>query len=60
MKTGYTISRASRKYPTFKILKGVNDMANMIVDNAKVMSKGQITNLTWCNFVYDRSAVKMM
>ena len=43
MKTGYTISRASRKYPTFKILKGVNDMANMIVDNAKVMSKGQIT-----------------
>lgn len=43
MKTGYTISRASRKYPTFKIFKGVNDMANMIVDNAKVMSKGQIT-----------------
>lgn len=42
MKIGYTISRASRKYPTFKILKGVNDMANMIVDNAKVMSKGQI------------------
>lgn len=43
MKTGYTISRASRECPTFKILKGVNDMANMIVDNAKVMSKGQIT-----------------
>ena len=43
MKTGYTKSRVSRKCPTFKILKGVNDMANMIVDNAKVMSKGQIT-----------------
>ena len=43
MKTGYTISRVSRKCPTFKILKGVNDMANMIVDNAKVMSKGQVT-----------------
>lgn len=47
MKTGYTISRASRKYPTFKILKGVNDMANMIVDNAKgtdfvLLGKGKL------------------
>ena len=29
--------------PYFHILKGVTDMAKMIVDNAKVMSKGQIT-----------------
>lgn len=33
MKTGYTISRASRKYPTFKILKGVNDISNRITTN---------------------------
>lgn len=45
MNCGYTKSRESRNCPTFDLytLKGAITMANMIVDSAKVMSKGQIT-----------------
>lgn len=39
----YILSRNNRGIPIKRAWKGESKMANLIVDNAKVMSKGQIT-----------------